>query len=39
MIKDLPVLQDYDVIANFEPLTDLSQQQQQPEANPAPDTM
>ena len=41
MIKDLPVLQDYDVLANFAPLTDLSlkQQQQQPEANPAPDSM
>ncbi len=36
MIKDLPVLQDYDVLANFEPLTDLSKQQQE-EANPAPD--
>lgn len=39
MIKDLPVLQDYDVLANFSPLTDLSQQQQQQEANPAPDRM
>ncbi|HYL10814.1 MAG TPA: zf-HC2 domain-containing protein [Candidatus Acidoferrales bacterium] len=40
MIKDLPVLQDYDVIVNFEPLVDLSQQQQQPpEANSTPDSM
>jgi anti-sigma factor RsiW len=29
MIKDLPVLEDYDVLANFEPLTDLPSQQTQ----------
>ena len=28
MIKDLPVLEDYDVLANFEPLSDLPQQEQ-----------
>lgn len=38
MIKDLPVLQDYDVLSNFELLTDLSQKQQ-PEAGPAQDNM
>jgi hypothetical protein len=26
MIKDLPVLEDYDVLSNFEPLADLPQQ-------------
>lgn len=32
IIKDLPVLEDYDVLANFEPLSDLPQQQ--PADNP-----
>jgi len=32
MIKDLPVLEDYDVLANFEPLSSLPQQPEQPVA-------
>ena len=33
MINDLPVLEDYDVVSTFEPLTDLPEPVQNDDAN------